>query len=159
VKLNELTLPQRLPDVEQSVGNGVSPALRSNYEIGQSFRVGPRDLEGFAVRWRTDADSLTVGVRIRIWKWENGGWNRLMEIYELEVPIRGDFDRSFLRFGPVEDSAGQLLAITFELKEDPGPELRFVWHDEKDGAPDLYPEGAALVELKPQDADLYFFSW
>lgn len=159
VKLEELTLPQRLPDVEQSVGNGVSPALRTNLEIGQSFRVGPRDLEGFAVRWRTDADSLTVGVRIRIWMWENGGWNRLMEIYELEVPIRGDFDRSFLRFGPVEGSAGQLLAITFELKEDPGPELRFVWHEEKDGSPDLYPEGAALVELEPQDADLYFFSW
>ncbi|HKI83404.1 MAG TPA: hypothetical protein VKA63_03625 [Candidatus Krumholzibacteria bacterium] len=158
-KISELTLPQRLPDVEQSVGNGVSPALRTKFEIGQSFRVGPRDLEGFAVRWRTDADSLTVGVRIRIWKWEKGGWNRLMEIYELEVPIHGDLDRSFLRFGPVEDSAGQLLAITFELKEDPGPELRFVWHDEKNGAPDLYPEGAALVELEPQDADLYFFSW
>lgn len=158
-KLSELTLPQRLPDVEQSVGNGVSPALRTNFEVGQSFRVGPRDLEGFAVRWGTDADSLMVGLRIRIWKWENGGWNRLMEIYELDVPIHGNLYRSFLRFGPVEDSARQLVAITFELKEDPGSELRLVWHDDKDGAPDLYPEGSALVELKPQPADLYFFSW
>ena len=158
-KLEELTLPQRLPDVEQSVGNGVSPALRTKFEIGQSFRVGPRDLEGFAVRWRTEADSLTVGLRIRIWKWEKNGWNRLMETYELDVPIRGNLDRSFLRFGPVEDSAEQLVAVTFELKKDPGPELRLVWHDEKNGAPDLYPEGAALVELEPRDADLYFFSW
>ena len=158
-KLTELTLPERLPDVEQSVGNGMSPALRTDFEVGQSFRVGPRDLEGFAVRWRTDADSLTVGVRIRIWMWEKGGWNRLMENYELDVPIRGDLYRSFLRFGPVQGSAGQLIALTFELKDDSPSELRLVWHDEKNGAPDLYPEGSALVELDPQPADLYFFSW
>ena len=157
----ELPLPARLPDVEQTVANGESPAIRKNLEVGQSFLVGPRDLRGFAVRWRTRKKDLTVPLRIRIWMQQGGRWNSLAESYDIDAKIAGDLHRSYFRFSPVKDSANRKVAITFEAREELEIDLRLLWHRHgaSDAPVDFYPEGTAMIDMEPTSADLYFLSW
>jgi len=160
-KLDELPLPARLPDVEQTVANGESPALRHDFEIGQTLLVGDRDLEGFAVRWRTKAKDVTVPLRLRIWMQQGDRWSNLAARYDVDTKIPGDLHRSYFRFPPVKDSAHRRVAITFEAREDLPYDLRLLWHRHglSDVPVDFYPEGTALLEMEPVDADLYFLSW
>ena len=157
----QLPLPQRLPDVEQTVANGASPALRHDFEVGQSLLVGDRDLEGFAVRWRTKAKDVTVPLRIRIWMQRRQGWDSLAEQYDVDVKIPGDLHRSYIHFPTVAESAHHMVAITFETREDLDFDVRLLWHRHglTDAPIDFYPEGTALVEMEPVQADLYFMSW
>jgi hypothetical protein len=153
-----LPLPRRLPEVEQPVANDASPPLRPRFEIGQTIQMGPTDLEGISVRWRTEARDLRVPLRLRVWGRRNGAFHALLAMIDVEIEIPGDLHRSWLRLAPVADTASREIAVTFELLEEPASELRLLWH-RQDGDEDFYPEGAALVEMRPLPADLYFFAW
>ncbi len=163
--LAQLTLPQRLPDLELSVANEAGPRLRPGLTVGQSVQTGRRDLAGVAVRWSLQApapgqaEEMVLPIRVRIWQKREEKYDALLEFFDVSIAVPRDQHRSYLRFGPVLDSAGKDLAITFELREETEREVALYWHRHDHGGVerDFYPEGDALLNLRPTAADLYFF--
>jgi hypothetical protein len=160
-KIEELPLRKRLPEIEQTVGNGTGPAMRPGLEVGQSFEVGNEDFEGIAVRWHTEREDLVVPVRVRVWMFREGHWGNLVRFDDLDLSIPGDLHRSYIRFGPIAETAGTRLTVTLEVREEIDYDLRLVWHRREgdNSAVDFYPEGTATIEMDPVNADLYFLTW
>lgn len=149
-------LAQMLPLVELTVANERTPALRSGFQVGQSFRMGPRDLQGFAVRARTRGRDLALDFRIQVWQKRVAGFDSALLSERVSATIAGDGSLVWFRT-PLPETANQELAITLELRTEVQEELRLDWyvHDEAH-EPDFYPEGTALLGLSPVAADLYF---
>lgn len=154
--LQTLLLPQQLPLLELTVANESSPAMRRNLTVGQSFRLGDRDLEGFAVRWSTEGTDLEFPVRVRVWQRRGQEFDALLSARSVRVTVAGDGARSFVRM-PVEETANLEIALTLEVRTAPTDEVRLRWHrhDVGDQDVDTFPEGTALLNLEPIDADLY----
>ncbi len=155
-----LPLNKRLPLVELTVSNDLSPALRRDLTIGQSFRTAGRDLSGVVVKWSTRGKDLHFEVRVRVWQKLGTEFDTLLTAHTTTVEVPGDGARSFLRL-EVPETRNAELAVTLELRDDLTDELRLYWHrhDEGDADLDLFPEGAALLDLQPTDADLYFSAY
>jgi hypothetical protein len=146
------------PRVEIMVARGaqeLSPALRDDLAIGQSFRFAGDDIRGFAIRLVTSADSVPVRMRARLWERPGVDYNSLLEARTLELVARRNQPMHWVDY-PVEDSAGRDLALVFETMETPGADVRFAWHEDASeaGIGDVYPWGNALLDLEPVDADL-----
>jgi hypothetical protein len=158
-----LTLPlaQRLADIEQAVANDAGPALRPEMTVGQSFPVGPLDLAGFAVRWRTRGTNVALRLRVGVWQEYGGGFDTLLEFFDVDVTVAGDLDRSYLRLTPVAGTAATTVAVTLELIEPARDEVRPMWHRHgaSSATQDLFPEGSALVGMAPVAADLWFYAY
>lgn len=155
--LQTLPLAQRLPLVELTVTNESSPALRKDLTIGQSFRTGDHDLEGFVVRWSTTGTNLEFPVRVRVWQKLGREFDALLSARTVRIEVPGDGARSFVRM-PVEETSHKELAITLEVTAAPPQEVRLQWHRHDVGRQDvdLFEEGTAVLNLEPVDADLYF---
>ena len=149
-------LAQRLPMVELTLAGELSPALRQGFQVGQSFRMGSRDLEGFAVRARTRSQQLSVDIRIQVWQRGAGGFDTALLSERVSTTVAGDGSLLWFR-AAVPATAHQDLAITLELRNEIAEEIRLDWyvHDEAHEV-DFYPEGTALLGLTPVAADLYF---
>ena len=130
----------------------LSPALRNDLAIGQSFRLEDDDLQGFAIRLVTAADSVTVRLRARLWEKPGSQYNSLLAARTLEVVARRDHPMHWFSF-PVEDTAGLNLAIVFETMETPRGEVRFAWNEDAEIG-DVYPYGSAMLDLEEVAADL-----
>jgi hypothetical protein len=147
-----------LPRVEIMVADGaqeLSPALRDDLAVGQSFRFEGDDIRGFAIRLVTSADSIPVRMRARLWERPGVEYNSLLEARTLELVARRDQPMHWVDY-PVADSAGRDLALVFETMETPLGDVRFAWHEDasESGIGDVYPWGNALLDLEPVDADL-----
>lgn len=149
-------LAQQLPMVELTVAGETTPAMRPGFQVGQSFRLGGRDLGGFAVRVRTRGRDLTVDIRIQVWQRRASGFDTALLSERVSTTVAGDGSLLWFRT-PVQDTAHQDLAITLELRNEIAEELRLDWyvHDEAHEV-DFYPEGTAMLGLSPVAADLYF---
>jgi hypothetical protein len=148
-------LASRLPRIEAIVANEIqelSPALRDDLAIGQSFRIEDDDLRGFAIRLVTTADSVDVRLRARLWEKPGSEYNSLLAARTLEVVARRDQPMHWVNF-PVSDSAGRNLALVFETMETPRGEIRFAWSEDA-VLGDVYPYGSAMLDLDEVDADL-----
>lgn len=157
-----LPLPQQLPDVALSFGNDASPPLVPDLAIGQTLRLGPADLAGVSVRWATSGRDLRPTVRIAVWtRGQDGGFTRLLDFFDAELQVPGDGHRSWVRFGPVAETADQEIALTFEVQDPTAAPLHLVWHRHDAGRRDLdlYPEGTARINGEPVDADLYLSTY
>lgn len=146
-----------LPTVELTVANDVSPALREDFTVGQGFRSGPRDIEGFAFRARTSGTNVDLRMRVNVWEWQNDMYRTLHSSEVVETTIAGDRQVVFIEY-PLDDTANKDLAITMEAIGTPAAEVRLDWRSDDDPREpgDLYPEGDAILGLTPVDADLYF---
>jgi hypothetical protein len=148
-------LAARLPRVESIVANEVqqlSPALRNDLAIGQSFRIEDDDLRGFAIRLVTNSDSVDVRLRARLWEKPGSEYNSLLAARTLELTARRDQPMHWVNF-PVRDTTGRNLALVFETMETPLGEVRFAWNEDA-GIGDVYPYGNAMLDLEEVDADL-----
>lgn len=150
-------MANQLPMVELTVANDRSPALREDFGVGQGFRSGPRDVEGFAFRARTSGRDVSLRVQVQVWEKKGDRYHTLLESEEIETTIVADRQVVFIEF-PVPDSANRDLGIVMEALETPGTEVRLDWRADDDPRDpgDLYPAGDALLALTPVDADLYF---
>lgn len=149
-------LAQQLPMVELTAAGEMTPAMRPGFQVGQSFRLGGRDLAGFAVRARTRGRDLAVDIRIQVWQRRASGFDTALLSESVSTTVTGDGSLLWFRT-PVEDTAHQELAITLELRNEITEEVRLEWyvHDEPHEV-DFYPEGTAMLGLSPVAADLYF---
>ena len=159
--LDQLSLSERLPFAEMTVGNDLSPPLVPGFSIGQSLRMASTDLEGFSLRWSSPGGEQTVA--LRIWVWLQSGEERpvLLQFFDTEVRIAGDGHRSYLRFGPIDQTAGLDLALTLEVRAQPAHELR-LWmhrHDQGGRRADFYRLGSALFHEEAVAADLVFAAY
>jgi hypothetical protein len=148
-------LAARLPRIESIVANDVqelSPALRNDLAIGQSFRIEDDDLRGFAIRLVTTSDSVNVRLRARLWEKPGSEYNSLLAARTLEIVARRDQPMHWVNF-PVTDTAGRNLALVFEAMETPLGEVRFAWNEDATLG-DVYPYGSAMLDLEEVDADL-----
>jgi hypothetical protein len=148
-------LAARLPRVEAIVAGEVeelSPALRNDLAIGQSFRIAEDDLRGFAIRLVTSADSVPVRLRARLWEKPGSEYNSLLAARTLELVARRDQPMHWVNF-PVVDTVDRNLALVFETMETPKGEVRFAWNEDA-GIGDVYPWGSAMLDLDEVDADL-----
>lgn len=153
------SLAERLPQVELTVAGELTPALREGLLVGQSFRLGARDLEGFAVRARTRGRDLPVELRIQVWQRRANGFDTALFSQRVNTTIAGDGSVLWFRL-PVPDTAFRELAITLELRGEVAEEIRLDWyvHDEAHEE-DFYAEGDALLGLEAVAADLYFLAY
>lgn len=148
-------LAARLPRIESIVATGVeelSPALRDDLAIGQSFRLEKDDLRGFAIRLVTTADSVPVRLRARLWEKPGSEYNSLLAARTLELVARRNQPMHWVNF-PVTDTAGRNLALVFEAMETPRSDVRFAWIEDPDLG-DVYPGGRAMIDLEEVGADL-----
>jgi hypothetical protein len=161
VALSDLSLSERLPFAEMTVGNDLSPPLVPGFTIGQSVRMAGTDLEGFSLRWSSPGGEQTVPLRIWLWMQRAGERSVLLQFFDTEVRIPRDGHRSYLRFGPIDGTAGLQLALTLEVRAEPAHELR-LWmhrHDEGGQRADFYPLGSALFLENEVQADLVFAAY
>jgi len=162
-KLDAVGLPQRLPDLALSFANDSSPALVPDLAVGQTLVTGGSDLAGVSLRWATPGTDLHPRLRIDVWAQgsDGRGFTRLLAFYDIQLDIPRDGHRSWIRFGPVADTAQRELALTFELQEPSPVPLHLLWHrhDMGDAERDFYPEGTAIVNGQPVAADLYLSTY
>lgn len=159
----QLSLPERLPQVELPIATALSPPLVPGTMVGQRFELPLGDLEGFSVRWSWDGGrELRVPVRVRLWGQFPGqeDLHTLIEAQTLDLVVGEDGERSFVRFGPVEGTRGIPLGIVLEAEARiAGGELRLWWAPYGGASQDPSPGSHALLGLTPVDADLYFSAW
>ena len=151
-------LPTRLPRIECMVAPSaqqLTPALRDELALGQSFRIEDDDFEGFAIRLVTSTDSVAVRLRVRIWERPGTEFNSLLDATSLNLVASRSTPMHWIPF-PVADTAGRDLALVIETMGTPHADVRLAWHENagEDGLGDVYPYGSALLDLTPVDADL-----
>lgn len=151
-------LAAELPRIECMVApeaQTLSPALRDDLAIGQSFRIEGDDLRGFAIRLVTAADSVEVELRARVWERPGSKYDSLLEARTLQLVARRDQPMHWVEFA-VDDTAGRDLALLFECRGTPAAEVRFAWHEDAAGygIGDVYRQGSAMLDFTPVAADL-----
>jgi len=151
-------LATRLPRIECMVAPSaelLTPALRDDLALGQSFRIEEDDFEGFAIRLVTSADSVDVKLRARIWERPGVEFNSLLDARTLDLVASRSTPMHWIPF-PVVDTAGRDLALIIESVGTPRADVRLAWHENagEDGLGDVYPYGSALLDFTPVDADL-----
>lgn len=151
-------LAAELPRVECMVAPSaqtLSPALRDDLAIGQSFRIETDDLRGFAISLVTQADSVEVELRARVWERPGTQFNSLLDARTVTLVARRNQPMHWVEF-PVADTAGRDLALLFETRRTPAADVRFAWHEDAgpDGIGDVYEQGSAMLDFTPIDADL-----
>lgn len=150
---------ERLFDRRQTVANATSGDLRDGRRVGQSLPVGDLDLSGLRVRWVAARGGITVPVQIVLWEWEDGALGEALQGYRSQVVFAERQKVSEFEFSPPPATANRSIAITLELTEPVGPPVELMWHERRPGGEDLFPEGTALVDGRPIDADLYFTTY
>jgi hypothetical protein len=151
-------LPARLPRIECMVAESaqlLTPALRDDLALGQSFRIEGDDFEGFAIRLVTSADSVNVELRVRLWERPGAEFNSLLDARTLNLVASRSTPMHWIPF-PVVDTAGRDLGLILESVGTPRADVRLAWHEDagEDGLGDIYPGGSALLDFSPVDADL-----
>lgn len=162
-KLDDLPLPSRLPFAEMGVATEPGPTLQAELAVGQSFRVGSTDFAGISLRWQTDRPNLSIPLRFHLWSRDAGeqSYDTLLNFWDADIDLPQSGHRSYLRIGPVPDTAGADLALTFELREPIMAQVQPLWHRHDTGTErvDFYPEGTAMLNDEPVAADFYFFAY
>jgi hypothetical protein len=155
-----LPLERQLPLVELSVSNDVSPALRKNLTVGQSFTTGDEDLTGVMFKWKTTGKNLKFDVKVRVWQKRGAEFDALLSSSVVNIEVPEDGARSYIRL-EVPNTRHLELAVTLEPMDDLQDEVRLVWHRHDLGGVDVdfYPQGSALLDLHETDADLYFSAY
>ncbi len=151
-------LATRLPRIECMVAESaqlLTPALRDDLALGQSFRIEGDDFEGFAIRLVTNVDSVDVELRVRLWERPGSEFNSLLDARTLNLVASRSTPMHWIPF-PVVDTAGRDLGLIIESVGTPRADVRLAWHENagEDGLGDIYPAGSALLDFSPVDADL-----
>jgi hypothetical protein len=151
-------LAARLPRIECMVAESaqlLTPALRDDLALGQSFRIEGDDFAGFAIRLVTNADSVDVKLRVRLWERPGAEFNSLLDARTLTLVASRSTPMHWISF-PVVDTAGRDLGLILESVGTPRADVRLAWHENagEDGLGDIYSGGSALLDFSPVDADL-----
>jgi hypothetical protein len=160
-----LALPAqaRLADNEQRVSNSAGPVMQPGRQVGQSFRVGPLDLSGIAIRWAVRGPfPVEFPLKVRVWGESDRGFDVPLMLWETAVTIPDAAQlTSVVNLPRVESSANRMVAVTFEIPEPTSMEVRLTWNVPLTDVEyvEFYPEGTALVNGRPIPGDLYFVTY
>jgi hypothetical protein len=156
-----LPLAQQLPDAEQRVANQLSPPLRPGVSIGQTFQVGPLDLQGIALRWAAAEPPVSCTVRFQLWELQPGSSPASLGSWERQVHLEHTSELVTIDFGSRPRTAGRELAVSCEVLEEVPGGIFLGWHVPQPGEryEDFYPEGTALLDGRPVAGDLYFLTY
>lgn len=158
--VRQLPLNKRLPDRIQSTIDAWSPQLGPDTRVAQTFRVGPADLTGLQVQWLTLSVGIEIPVEMILWSVEDGELVEPLKGLRSEVHFTQPQKVSLFSFEPVPGTANREIAVELRIPSDAEWPVHLMWHSH--GAQtekDLYPEGEALVNGAPVDADLYFATY
>jgi hypothetical protein len=154
-------LEERLPDEEVRLLDAALPLEGPGHTVGQTMRVGPDDLAGLQVRCVIERGPARLPLRLRIWG--RVGENFLQPLGEVtrSVEVGESLEKVGWSFTPLAGTAGQEILWALELLEVPPQAVGLGCHqfDPSDPRGDAYPEGTAVVDGRPLDADLYFVSY
>jgi hypothetical protein len=163
VDLESLPLERRLPGTSQLVKNAQTPPLSPGVVISQVFRVGGIDLRGIVLLFATTGTLPTeMDMEIEIEELLAGGRSQSLAVFRSRVPLDQNAQPRTLAFPVIPRTAGKMIVLKLSATLDSGHEVRLLWHDPRadKGKPvDYYPEGHALLNGRPVDADLFFISY
>ena len=163
VDLESLPLERRLPGTSQLVKNAQTPPLSPGVVIGQVLRVGGTDLRGIVLLVTTTGTLPTeVDMEIAIEELLADGSTRSLALFRSRVPLDKNAQPRTLAFPVIPQTAGKMIVLNLSSTLDAEHEFRLLWHDPRadKGVPiDYYPEGHALLNGRPVDADLFFISY
>lgn len=158
--VRQLPLNKRLPDRLQSTIDAWSPQITGGTRIAQTFRCGDVDLSGLQVQWLSLSTGIDVPVELIVWSVDDG--KLLSPLHGLRSTVRFDQPRktSLFTFDPIDGTRGRELAVELRIPPDVQWPIHVMWHDHSgEGEPDGFPEGTALVDGEPVEADLYFATY
>ena len=163
VALEQLPLERRLPGTSQLVKNAQTPPLSPNMVISQAFRVGGIDLHGIVLLMATTGSLPTeVDLAINVEELLANGSTQSLAVLKSRVPLDQRAQLRTLAFPTIPQTAGKMVVLHFSATPNPGHEVRLLWHDtkaDKSVPVDYYPEGHAMLDGRPVDADLFFISY
>ena len=165
-RLNLLDQPlvKRLPAAGQYVKVAMTPTLSDRVSVGQTVRLGDRDLSGLSLIVETPPPypaEVALVISIGLHTPESGSVDRLGERHFTRT-ITQPSRRSYFRFDPVPGTAGRVVYIEIRADSASRNPMRLVWTgsgDSTDSREDWYPEGNAYLNGKPLNCDLFFIVW
>jgi hypothetical protein len=131
--------------------------------IGQVFRVGGLDLHGVVLLVATTGKlPAETDMQIEIEEVLDGGRTQSLALFKSRVPLDQSAQLRTLAFPVIPRTAGKMIVLNLSVAPNSEHEVRLLWHDpraDKGDPVDYYPDGHALLNGRPVDADLFFISY
>lgn len=163
VDLESLPLERRLPGTSQLVKNSQTPPLTPGVSIGQTLRVGGLDLQGIVLLVATTGTlPVEADMEVEVDEILADGRTQRLALFRTRVPLDERVQLRTLAFPAIPHSAGKMIVLNFSVASNTGNDFRLLWHDPRAAKLDpidYYPEGHAVLNGKPGDADLFFISY